>query len=192
MSIILGHVISCNGIEVDKAKVDLISSLPAPRSIKDLHSFPGHADFYRRFIKDFSKIAQPLTHFLSKGMAFVFNEACVTSFESLKSELIPAQIIRPPDWDLTFEIMCDASDYAIGVVFGQKVNKRPHVILYASKTLNPAQLNYTTTENELLAVVVALNNFRAYFLGSPVIVYSDHLALRYLLDKKNAKSCLIC
>jgi hypothetical protein len=87
--------------------------------------------------------------------------------------------------------MCDASDYAVGVVLGQRVDKLPHVIYYASKTLNDTQLNYSTTEKELLAVVFALDKFRSYLLESKVLVYSDHVALKYLLSKKDVKYCLI-
>ena len=87
--------------------------------------------------------------------------------------------------------MCDASDFAIGAVLGQKINKEPHVIYYASKTLFDAQLNYTTTEKELLAVVFAFEKFCSYLLGSKVLVYSDHAALKHLLSKKDTKPCLI-
>ncbi|KAM0956165.1 hypothetical protein ACFX2A_024974 [Malus domestica] len=105
--------------------------------------------------------------------------------------LTSTPIIMPPDWSLPFELMCDASDYAIGAVLGQMRNKQPHVIHYASRTLNDAQLNYSTTEKELLAVVFALDKFRSYLLGTKVIVYSDHAALKYLLTKKEAKPRLI-
>lgn len=189
--IVLGHVISKNGIEVDKAKVDLISNLPPPRTVKEIHSFLGHAGFYRRFIKDFSKITKPLCGLLAKDAPFVFSDSCLQAFETLKSALTSAPIIRSPNWELPFEIMCDASDYAMGAVLGQRVDKVPHVIYYASKTLNDAQLNYSTTEKELLAVVFALDKFRSYLLGSKVLVYSDHAALKYLLTKKDAKSRLI-
>ena len=184
--IVLGHVISKKGIEVDRAKVDLISSLPIPRSVKDIRSFLGHASFYRRFIKEFSKIAQPFTNLLSDDVPFLFDESCICASESTL-----APIIQPPNWSLPFEIMCDASDYAIGAVLGQRVNKVPHVISYASKTLNDAQLNYTTTEKELLAVVFSLEKFRSYLIGSLVIVYTDHAALRHLLNKKDFKPRLI-
>ncbi|XP_062075251.1 uncharacterized protein LOC133779290, partial [Humulus lupulus] len=189
--IVLGHVISSDGIEVDKAKVDLISKLPPPKTVKEIRSFLGHAGFYRRFIKDFSKISRPLCHLLGKENAFVFDNNCHVAFEKLKNLLTTAPIIRPPDWKIPFEIMCDASDYAIGAVLGQRLEKIPHVICYASKTLNDAQLNYSTTEKELLAVVFALEKFRSYLLGSKIIVYSDHAALKYLLSKKDAKSRLI-
>jgi hypothetical protein len=152
--IVLGHVVSHKGVEVDKAKVDLISNLPPPRTVKEIHSFLGHVGFYRRFIKDFSKIARPLCNLLAKDAPFDFNEECHAAFESLKKTLTSTPIIQPPTWTVSFEIMCDASDYAVGAVLGQRVEKLPHVIYYASKTLNGAQLNYSTTEKELLAVVV--------------------------------------
>ena len=189
--IVLGHVISNKGIAVDKAKVDLISSLPPPKSVKEVRSFLGHAGFYRRFIKDFSKISRPLCNLLAKETPFVFDDDCSKAFDQLKQFLTSAPIIQPPDWNLPFELMCDASDYAVGAVLGQRVNKIPHVIYYASRTLNDAQLNYSTTKKELLAVVFALDKFRSYLLGSKVIVFSDHAALKYLLSKKDTKPRLI-
>jgi hypothetical protein len=189
--IVLGHVISQRGIEVDKAKVDLISNLPPPRTVKEIRSFLGHAGFYRRFIKDFNKIARPLCKLLAKETPFEFDEECLKAFGALKEILTSTPVIRPPSWGEPFEIMCDASDYAVGAVLGQRIEKLPHVIYYASKTLNDAQLNYSTTENELLAVVFALDKFRSYLLGSKIIIFSDHAALKYLFSKKDAKSRLI-
>ncbi|CAN6685907.1 unnamed protein product [Malus baccata var. baccata] len=149
------------------------------------------AGFYRRFIKDFSKIAQPLCRPLQKDVSFEFNEACEKAFKHLKDLLTTAPIITPPDWSIPFELMCDASDYALGAVLGQRKNKQPHVIYYASRTLNDAQLNYCTTEKELLAVVFALDKFRSYLIGTKVIVFTDHAALKYLFTKKEAKPRLI-
>ncbi|CAN6679378.1 unnamed protein product [Malus baccata var. baccata] len=189
--IVLGHIISEEGIEVDKSKVDLVRHLPSLTSVREVRSFLGHAGFYRRFIKDFSKIAQPLCRLLQKEVAFEFDDACSTAFKQLKEALTSAPIITPPDWSLPFELMCDASDYAIGAVLGQRKNKQPHVIYYASKTLHDAQLNYSTTEKELLAVVFALDKFRSYLLGTKVIIFTDHAALKYLLTKKEAKPRLI-
>ncbi|CAN6695192.1 unnamed protein product [Malus baccata var. baccata] len=189
--IVLGHTISEKGIEVDKSKVDLVRHLPSPTSVREVRSFLGHASFYRRFIKDFSKIAQRLCRLLQKEVAFEFDEACSTAFKHLKEALTSAPIITPPDWSLPFELMCDASDYVIGAVLGQRKNKQPHVIYYASRTLNDAQLNYSTTEKELLAVVFALDKFRSYLLGTKVIIFTDHAALKYLLTKNEAKPRLI-
>ena len=145
--IVLGHKISERGIEVDKAKVDAIEKMPCPKDIKGIRSFLGHAGFYRRFIKDFSKISRPLTNLLQKDVPFVFDDDCVEAFEILKKALISAPIVQPPDWNLPFEIMCDASDYAVGAVLGQRVDKKLNVIQYDSKTLDSAQRNYATTEN---------------------------------------------
>ena len=109
----------------------------------------------------------------------------------LKRALVEVPILESPNWDLPFEIMCDALDFALGAVLGQRIDKKPTAICYASKTLADAQLNYTTTEKELLAVVFALEKFRPYVLGSKIIVYTDHTALKYLLSKKEAKLRLI-
>lgn len=189
--IILGHVISEIGIEVDKAKIKTVKKLPPPTDIKSLRNFLGHAGFYTRFIKDFSKITKPLTQLLQKDVNFKFDEDCFQAFTTLKQSLISAPIIQPLDWNLPFEIMCDASDYAIGAVLGQRKEGKVHTIYYASKTLNEAQINYTTTEKELLAVVFTYEKFRSYIVNSKVIVYTDHAAIQYLLSKKDAKPCLI-
>jgi hypothetical protein len=189
--IVLGHIVSRKGIEVDRAKVELIENLPPPTSVKQIRSFLGYAGFYRRFIKDFSKISRPLCSLLAKDTPFNFDEACHEAFQKLRSLLSSAPIMQPPDWSLPFEIMCDASDFTMGAVLGQHVDKLPHAIYYASKTLMDAQVNYTTTEKELLAVVFALDKFRSYLLGSKVIIYSDHAALCHLLAKKETKPRLI-
>ena len=147
----------------------------------------GHAGFYRRFIKDFSAIARPLCTLLAKDVPFTWSQACDIAFTKLKNMLVSPPIMRSPNWDLPFEIMCDASDYAIGAVLGQREDKKAFVIYYASKTLDSAQANYTTTEKEFLAVVFALEKFRSYIVGSPVTIFTDHAALKYLLSKQDTK-----
>ncbi|KAK2361118.1 hypothetical protein QL285_086309 [Trifolium repens] len=189
--IVLGHKISSRGIEVDKAKVDVIEKLPPPVNVKGIRSFLGHAGFYRRFIKDFSKIAKPLSNLLNKDKSFNFDNACLLAFEELKKQLVTAPIIIAPDWTLEFELMCDASDYAVGAVLGQRKNKIFHAIHYASKVLNDAQINYATTEKELLAIVYALEKFRSYLIGSKIVVYTDHAAIKYLITKSDSKPRLI-
>ncbi|GJS72565.1 reverse transcriptase domain-containing protein [Tanacetum coccineum] len=136
--IVLGHKVSGVGIEVDKAKIEAISKLPYPTNIKAIRSFLRHVNFYRRFIKDFSQVAGPMT--------------------------------QPPDWSLPFEVICDASDYDVGAVLGQRINKHFKPIHYASKTMNEAQENYTTTEKELLAVVFAFDKFCQYLVLSKTIL----------------------
>ena len=144
--IVLGHKFFESGIEVDKDKVDGIEKMPCPKDIKCKRSFLGHTGFYRRFNKDFSKISRPLANLLQKDVPFIFDDDCVEAFEILKKALISAPIFQPPDWNLPFEIMCDASDYAVGAVLGQRVDKKLKVIHYASKTLDSAQRNYATTK----------------------------------------------
>jgi hypothetical protein len=133
--IVLGHLVSEHGIEVDRVKIEVIELLPPPINIKGIRSFVGHAGFYHQFIKDFSHIARPLANLLAKDVPFEFDEACLKAFETLKKALTSAPIIQPPDWSLSFEIMCDASDFVVGVVLGQCKDKKHHVIAYASKTL---------------------------------------------------------
>ncbi|GJT67929.1 reverse transcriptase domain-containing protein [Tanacetum coccineum] len=189
--IVLGHKISKSGLEVDRAKVEVIAKLPHPTSVKGVRSFLGHAGFYRRFIQDFSKIARPMTHLLEKETPFFFSEECIDSFNTLKRKLTEAPILIAPDWDLPFELMCDASDFAIGAVLGQRKNKHFQPIHYASKTMNEAQTHYTTTEKELLAVVYAFEKFWSYLILSKSIMYTDHSAIKYLFAKKDAKARLM-
>ncbi|GJS74426.1 reverse transcriptase domain-containing protein [Tanacetum coccineum] len=189
--IILGHKISKKGIEVDKAKIDVIAKLPHPTTVKSIRSFLEHAGFYRRFIKDFSKISRPMTHLLEKNTPFIFSEECIQAFQTLKKKLTEAPILIAPDWDQPFELMCDTSDYAIGAVLGQRVEKHFRPIHYASKTMTEAESNYITMEKEMLAVVYAFKKFRSYLIMNKSIVYTDHSALKYLFNKKDAKARLL-
>ena len=104
-----------------RAKIEVIAKLPMPKYVKDTRSFLGHAGFYRKFIKDFNKIARPLTNLLVKDVSFTFDDECINSWESLKKELIYVPIISAPNWFKPLEIMCDASDFEIGVVLGQRL-----------------------------------------------------------------------
>ncbi|KAL8091615.1 hypothetical protein AgCh_034028 [Apium graveolens] len=189
--IILGHKVSRKGLEVDKAKVGVIENLPPLISVKGIRSFFGHAGFYRRFIKDLSKISKPLCSLLEKDVPFKFDDECFAAFETVKKSLITAPIITAPDWSEPFEMMCDASDYAVGAVIKQRKNNIFHVVYYASKTLNGAQQYYTTTDKELLAIVYGFEKFRSYLLGTKVTVFTDHAAIRYLVSKKDSKPRLI-
>nr|GEV17952.1 retrovirus-related Pol polyprotein [Tanacetum cinerariifolium] len=189
--IVLGHKISKNEIEVDKDKVEIIAKLPHPITVKGIRSFVGHASFYRRFIKDFSKIARPMTSLLEKDTAFIFSKECVEAFQTLKRKLTEAPILITPDWDLPFELMCDASDFAIGAVLGQCQKKHFRPIHYASKTMTEAESNYTTTKKEMLAVVYAFKKFRSYLIMKKSIVYTDLSALKYLFAKKDSKAILL-
>ncbi|RVW85826.1 Retrovirus-related Pol polyprotein from transposon 17.6 [Vitis vinifera] len=160
--IVPSHIISEKGIEVDKTKVELIAKLPSPTTVKGLRMLSLSR------MRDVKRV-----------------------FDQLKQFLTTAPIVRAPNWKLPFEVMCDANDFAIGAVLGQREDEKPYVIYYARKTLNEAQRNYTTTEKELLVVVFALDKFRAYLVGSFIIVFTDHSTLKYLLTKQDAKARLI-
>ena len=162
-----------------------------PTIVKGIRSFFGHAGFYRRFIRDFSKNARPLCRLLEKDTKFNFDESFQNSFEEIKSKLVEAPIMEKPDWNREFEIMCDANDFAMGAVLGQKAEKVFKAIYYARKTFNEAQENYSTTEKEMLEIVFACENFRPYILGSHVIIHTDHATIKYLMAKKEAKPRLI-
>ena len=189
--IVLGHRISERGIEVDKAKIETIEKLPPPFSVKGIRSFLGHAEFYRRFIKDFSKIAKPLSNLLVQGAPFEFDDQCLKVFLFLKEKSVSVPIVVASNWNLPFELMSDASDYAIGAVLGQKRERTFQVIYYVSWMLNDVQLNYATTEKEILAIVFVFDKFRSYLIGNKVIVHTDHSAIKYLMTKKDAKPRLI-
>ncbi|GKD68216.1 reverse transcriptase domain-containing protein [Tanacetum coccineum] len=189
--IVLGHKISKNGIEVDKSKVDVIAKLPHPTTVKGFQSFLGHTGFYRRFIKDFSKISRLMTHLFEKNTPFIFSDECIQAFQTLKKKLTEAPILIAPDWDLPFELMCDASDFAIGAVLGQRHEKHFRTIHYASKTINEAESHYTTMEKEMLAVVYAFEKFWSYLILNKSIVYTDHSTLKYLFAKKDSKARLL-
>ncbi|RDX63881.1 Retrovirus-related Pol polyprotein from transposon 17.6, partial [Mucuna pruriens] len=173
--IVLGHLVFNKGIEVDKSKIDIISSLPNPTYVREVRSFLGHVGYYRRFIKNFSKLALPLSRLLQKDVEFKFNQPCIKAFQELKNRLTSTPILQAPNWDLPFELMCDASNSALGAVLGQRagVGQLVH--------------NYTTIEKELLAIVFALDKFRAYLIDSRIIMFSNNAALRYLLKKPDAK-----
>nr|GEU37482.1 reverse transcriptase domain-containing protein [Tanacetum cinerariifolium] len=177
--IVLGHKIFKNGLEVDRAKVDVIAKLPLPTIGKGVRSFLGHASFYRRFTQDFFKIARPMTHLLKKETSFVFSKDCIDAFETLKKNLTEAPILVIPDWNLPFELMCDASDFAIGTVLGQhfmgpfpssRVNRYILVAVdYLSKWVEAKAL----PTNDAHVVVKFLKSLFARF-GTPRANISDH------------------
>ena len=162
-----------------------------PTTVKGIRSFLGHAGFYRRFIRDFSKISRPLCRLLEKDTKFKFDESCQNYFEEIKSRLVEVPIMEKPNLNREFEIMCYASDFAMGTVLGQKAVKVFKAIYYASKIFNEAQENYSTTKKEMLTIIFACKKFRPYILGSHVIIHTDHAAIKYLMAKKKEKPRLI-
>ncbi|KAK9003658.1 hypothetical protein V6N11_084293 [Hibiscus sabdariffa] len=162
--IVIGHKISCRGMEVDRAKIDVINKLPQPTIVKGIHSFLGHAGFYRRFIQNISKITKPLFSLLDQGKQFEFDDACTEAFEVLKKKLVTTPMVAPPNCTLSFELMCDASDYAVGPVLQQRKGKLFHPIYYANKTLTDAKLITQPLKKELLTVIFAFDKFISYLI----------------------------
>ena len=189
--IVLGHKNFAAGLEVDQAKVSLIKNLLPPTTVKGIRSFLGHVGFYKRFIRDFSKISRPLCRLLENNAKFYFDESYRFAFEEIKSSLVTDPIMETPDWNKEFKIMCDVSDYAMGAVLGKIIEKIFKAIYYANKTFNEAQENYSTTEKEMMVMVFACEKFRPYILGSHDIIHINHVAIKYLMAKKEAKPRLI-
>jgi len=181
--IVLGHHISASGIKADPAKIQVLVNLMPPTTQKEVRSFLGYAGYYRRFIENFSKIAQPLFKLLAKDIEFHWTNSCQNAFQILKEKLSVAPILRGPNWSLPFHISTDASDTAIGASLGQKENLFNYAIYFISKNLTPAELNYTVTEKEMLAVIHAVNKFRHYITGYQVFIHTDHSAIKYLMNK---------
>nr|GEX30699.1 reverse transcriptase domain-containing protein [Tanacetum cinerariifolium] len=142
-------------------------------------------------IEDFSKISRPITHLLEKNTPFIFSDECIQAFETLKKKLTEAPILIAPDWDIPFELMCDASDFAIGAVLRQRHEKHFRPIHYTSKTMTEAELHYTTKEKEMLAMVYAFKIVCSYLILNKSIMYTDHSALKYLFAKKDSKARLL-
>jgi len=113
------------------------------------------------------------------------------SLKMIKEALVTAPIVQAPNWDFPLEIMRDASNYAIGAVLGHRIDRKLHVIYYASRMMDDAQVRYATTEKELLAMVFAFEKFRSYLVGSKVTVYTDHATLRHIYAKKDTKPRLL-
>ncbi|GJV45728.1 reverse transcriptase domain-containing protein [Tanacetum coccineum] len=185
--IVLGHKISKKGIEVDKAKIDVIAKLPHPTTVKGIRSFLGHAGFYRRFIKDFSKISDHAHLHEEKHIRIIFSEECIQAFQTLKKKLTEAPILIAPDWDQPFELMCDASDYAIGAVLGQRIEKHFRPIHYASKTMTEAESNYSTTEKEIVGCGVRFPKIPSYLIMNKSMLIRTMSAL-IPFCQKDAKS----
>ena len=186
--VFLGFVVSADGIEVDVEKVKAIQEWPTPTTVTEVRSFHGLASFYRRFVKDFSTIAAPLTEILRKTVGFQWGEAQKRALQDLKEKLCSAPILALPNFDKTFEVECDASGLGIGAVLMQE--KRP--IAYFSEKLNGASLRYPTYDKELYALVRALETWQHYLWPKEFVIHTDHESLKHLkgqgkLNKRHAR-----
>ena len=178
---ILGHIVSKNGISTDLEKINVIVDLPRPTNYKGVQVFMGHCGYYRRFIYMYAAIAKPLYALL---VVFEWTEDCDISFEKLKKALVSVPILKAPDWNTPFHVHIDASNFAIGCILAQLgEHNMDFPISYASRQLNAAEKNYTTTEREGLTMVYAVKKFRHYLLANHFVFFVDHQALLYLVNK---------
>nr|XP_027098877.1 uncharacterized protein LOC113718156 [Coffea arabica] len=186
--VFLGFVITAQGMKVDDQKVQAIQEWPTPRSVGDVRSFHGLAGFYRRFVRDFSTIATPLTELIKKNENFHWGDSQEQAFRALKHTLTHAPVLALPDFSKIFEIDCDASGIGVGAVLNQ--GGRP--IAYFSEKLNGAALNYSTYDKELYALIRALQVWQHYLKPKEFMIHTDHESLKYLkaqhtLSKKHAR-----
>ena len=182
----LGHIISADGLQCDPDKVEKVKSWPQPRTRTHAKSFLGLASYYRRFIDNFSRVAFPLTQLTRESVPFEWTKATNDAFESLKHSLITAPVLALPDFTKPFIVSTDASDHGLGAILKQTdAENRERVIAYASRSLTPAEKNYTTSERECLALIFATKIFRPYLFGTEFVCYTDHAALLWLDNVKN-------
>ena len=180
----LGHIVGNGKIEPNPKKVKAIREYPVPKNQKKVKQFLGLASYYRKFIKGFARIAKPLHDLLKKDIDFVWGAEQQQAFEKLKEALCSEPVLVPPDFSQDFKVYSDASDFALGAILCQGDSKNERVIAYASRVLKGPELKYSTYEKELLALVFATEQFRAYLYGRPFKAFTDNMALRYLFNTK--------
>ncbi|CAF5209263.1 unnamed protein product, partial [Rotaria magnacalcarata] len=191
----LGHIVSKEGIRPDPDKLNAVREYPVPTKLKAVRTFLGLSSYYRRFIKSYATIAEPLIALTrhSDLKSFQWSEACQNSFETLRQRLIGAPIISYPRFDQPFILQLDASDVGLSAILAQKLidqdgKAREHVIGYASRTLSASERKYSPTERECLAIVYGCNYYRPYIEGTRFTAITDHKALKWLHSTKDLNS----
>lgn len=178
----LGHVISSDGILPDPEKYKTITNWPKPKTMKDVQSFLGLVNYYRRFVRKFAEIANPLYRLTKKDVEFKWEPDCQEAFDCLKEKITSAEVLEFPNFNRPFLLQCDSSSYALGAVLMNE-NKRP--VAFISRPLRNAELNYHITDKELLAIVWAIKKFRTYLYGNKFVIETDHQALEHLFKLKD-------
>ena len=186
----LGHIITDKGVKPDPQKIKCVLDFPTPSNQKEIKSFLGLSGYYRRFIPGYGQISKPLTSLLKKDVSFRWSDLCQEAFDKLKSILTTEPLLQYPDFGRTFNLTCDASNFAIGSVLSQGPIGQDAPIAYASRTLNKAEQNYNTTEKELCAIIWGVKQFRPYLLGQKFKIITDHQALSWLFNIKDPGSRL--
>ena len=182
----LGYIISEEGIEMDQEKIQTVLDWEAPGAVKEVQSFLGFANFYRRFIEGYSKLTRPLTDLTKKSEKYIWSKECQTAFDSLKKRFTSAPILRHFDPELECILECDASDFAIGAILSQHVEERLHPVAFHSRKMNKHEINYEIHDKELLAITSAFKEWRRYLEGArhKIIVFTDHRGLEWFAANK--------
>ena len=178
----LGHIVTPDGLKTNPRLVEAVVSFPTPKSVQQVRQFLGLSSFYRRFIPNFAKMAQPLHSLTRKGVQFVWDSDCQTAFDHLKQKLTQAPVLSYPSFDHPYIVETDASIQGLGAILSQEQDGRIHPVAYASRSLSPPERNYGITELETLVVVWAISHFKSYLYGSSVTVYTDHSAIKAILE----------
>ena len=193
----LGFVVSGTGISMAKDKIESITSWPVPAKVRDIQSFLGLVNFYRKFIRSFSSLASPLTELTKKDVVWNWSVDCQAAFEALKKSVVSAPCLTHPQFDLPFVLETDASNFAVGAVLSQPSSLdnledlRP--VGFFSRKMSSAERNYDVHDKELLAIVCALDHWSHYFLGAPhpLRIFTDHRNLVYFRSRQTLSPRLL-
>ena len=186
----LGHIVTKDGVRPDPRKIQAVRNYPTPRSVKEVRAFIGLAGYYRRHVRNFAEIAKPLTKLTKKDSPFEWGPEQQEAFVELKNELSQEPLLIYPDFSQPFIVACDASTKAVGAILSQVKDGAERPVAYCSRQLNSAESKYSITELELLAVIFAVKQFRCYLYGRQFKVYTDHRALKWLLNLQDPSSRL--
>ena len=184
----LGHILSSNGVAPNKENIQKIVEWEPPKSSKQVQSFLGMANYYRRFVPGFSNIVRPMVDLTKKGVKFEWTKSCQEAFDSVRQKLISTPILAHPRHEGMYILDTDASDIAIGAILSQIQDQEEKVIAYGSKSLSKTQRNYCVTDRELLAVRYFTEFYRIYLLGKKFVVRTDHQAIKWLFSLKNPRN----